>query len=104
VSKVEDVSEMPDKKPEKKLEKKIEKKPSGKKPSFIKKLLGGLQRVFVLSFKNMAAELKKVSWPNRKDLTNYSIVVISFMLLMAVLIGLLDLGTSSLLRIFINKG
>jgi preprotein translocase subunit SecE len=46
----------------------------------------------------MAAELKKVSWPNRKDLTNYSIVVISFMLLMAVLIGLLDLSTSTLLR------
>ena len=93
-----------EKKPEKKLEKKTEKKTSGKKPSFFARLLSGLHRVFILSFTNMAAELKKVSWPNRKDLTNYSIVVISFMLLMAVLIGLLDLGTSSLLRTLMNKG
>ena len=28
------------------------------------------------AFKNMAAELKKVAWPSKKDLINYSIVVI----------------------------
>ena len=83
---------------------KMEKKASSKKPSFASKALAWFQRAFILSFKNMAAELKKVSWPNRKDLTNYSIVVISFMVLMAVVIGLLDLGTSALLQLIINKG
>jgi len=96
VSKVEDVNQMP--------EKKIEKKASASKPSFLSKVGARLYRVFYLSIKNMVSELKKVSWPNRKDLTNYSIVVISFMLLMALLIGLLDLGTSTLLRTLINRG
>ena len=30
------------------------------------------------AFKNMVAELKKVAWPSKKDLINYSIVVIGF--------------------------
>lgn len=81
-----------------------EKKPVPKKPSFVSKVLSWFQRVFILSFKNMASELKKVSWPSRKDLVNYSIVVISFMVLMAVVIGLLDLGTSALLKAIIKQG
>ncbi|MCL2811816.1 MAG: preprotein translocase subunit SecE [Clostridia bacterium] len=79
-------------------------KASNKKPAFFSRLGGGLKRVFFLSFKNMISELRKVSWPNRKDLTNYTIVVVSFMVLMAVLIGLLDLGTSALLRTIISGG
>jgi len=91
---------MPDKKPEKKALVKA----TNKQPNFLSKLGSGLHRVFFLSFKNMIAELKKVSWPNRKDLTNYSIIVISFMVLMAVLIGLLDVGTSALLQAIISGG
>ena len=83
-------------------DKKVEKKTSAQKPSFFEKAGARLHRMLFLPFKNMVSELKKVSWPNRKDLTNYSIVVISFMLLMAVLIGLLDLGTSTLLRSLIH--
>ena len=97
---------MPEKKAVKKVAEKkaTEKKASPKKPSFGAKALARLHRAFILSFKNMAAELKKVSWPNRKDLTNYSIVVVTFMVLMAVVIGLLDLGTSALLQVLIKKG
>ena len=91
--------------PEKTTDKKaIAKKGQAPKASFFKKLLTGLHRTFILSFKNMASELKKVSWPNRKDLTNYSIVVITFMVLMAVVIGLLDLVTSALLQAIITRG
>ena len=72
------------------------------KPSFFQKAIAWGQRVFVLSFKNMWAELKKVAWPSRKDLTNYSIVVLGFMVLMAVVIGVLDLGASKLIQTMVG--
>ena len=50
------------------------------------------------AFKNMAAELKKVAWPSRKDLVNYSIVVISFVVALAVIVGLLDTASSFLVK------
>ena len=50
------------------------------------------------AFKNMAAELKKVSWPSRKDLVNYSIVVIAFVVALAVIVGLLDTASSFLVK------
>lgn len=53
-------------------------------------------------FKNMASELKKVSWPSRRDLVNYSIVVIAFMLFMTVVVGLLDAGASALMQALIR--
>lgn len=48
----------------------------------------------VKSFKNMVRELKKVSWPTRKELLNYTLVVLLFMVFMGVVIGLLDMGAS----------
>ena len=50
------------------------------------------------AFKNMAAELKKVAWPSRKDLVNYSIVVIAFVVALAVIVGLLDTASSFLVQ------
>ena len=50
------------------------------------------------AFKNMAAELKKVAWPSRKDLVNYSIVVIAFVVALAVIVGLLDTVSSFLVK------
>jgi preprotein translocase subunit SecE len=50
------------------------------------------------SFKSMAAELKKVSWPTRKDLMNYSIVVIVFVVVLALIVGLLDTASSFLVK------
>ena len=50
------------------------------------------------AFKNMAAELKKVAWPSKKDLVNYSIVVIGFVVALAVIVGLLDTASSFLVR------
>lgn len=54
------------------------------------------------AFKNMVAELKKVSWPTRKELINYSVLVLVFVVAMAVLIGLLDLGSSALVQLLVN--
>ena len=50
------------------------------------------------AFKNMAAELKKVAWPSRKDLVNYSIVVIAFVVALAIIVGLLDTASSFLVK------
>lgn len=43
-------------------------------------------------FRELSAELKKVSWPNRKELVNHTIVVLVFVLAFSAVIGLIDLG------------
>ena len=50
------------------------------------------------AFKNMASELKKVAWPSKKDLINYSVVVIAFVVALAIIVGLLDTGYSFLVK------
>ena len=50
-------------------------------------------------FKNMYYELKKVTWPSKKKLISYSIIVLMFMLFMGVVIGLLDMGASALIHL-----
>ena len=52
-------------------------------------------------FKNMFYELKKVTWPSKKKLINYSVIVLLFMLFMGIVIGLLDMGASALVRMLI---
>ena len=56
-------------------------------------------RAIAKPFKNMWYELKKVTWPSKKKLIAYSVIVLLFMLFMGVVIGLLDLGASGLVRI-----
>ena len=53
-------------------------------------------------FRDMWHELKKVTWPSKKDLINYSLIVLAFIVFMGVVIGLLDLGSSELVRLLIN--
>ena len=45
-------------------------------------------------FKDVVSEMRKVSWPKRKELTRYTIVVLSTVVFMAVYFGLVDLGIS----------
>ncbi len=40
--------------------------------------------------KEVVAELKKVTWPTRKDLVSYTIAVIVFVILISVVVGVLD--------------
>jgi preprotein translocase SecE subunit len=54
------------------------------------------------SVMNTVAELKKVTWPTRKDLINYTTIVLVFMVLMAVVVGLLDLGASALVSLLVK--
>ncbi|MBR5111062.1 MAG: preprotein translocase subunit SecE [Clostridia bacterium] len=52
-------------------------------------------------FRNMWHELRKVTWPTKQDLINYSLIVLAFLAFMGVVIGLLDLGSTALVNLFI---
>jgi preprotein translocase subunit SecE len=53
--------------------------------------------VFVLTYlKQVVAELRKVIWPNRKQMGSYTSVVLAFLVFMVTLIGLVDLGLAKL--------
>ena len=49
-------------------------------------------------FKNIVSEMRKVSWPKRKELTRYTIVVLSTVVFMAIYFGIIDLGISQLME------
>jgi preprotein translocase subunit SecE len=53
-------------------------------------------------FKESRAELKKVVWPTRDDVVSSIKVVIISTILVAVILGLLDLGFTELLRILMK--
>ena len=42
-------------------------------------------------FKEVSGEVKKLSWPTKKDLVSYTLTVLGFIILMAVIIYVLDL-------------
>ena len=50
-------------------------------------------------FRNMAHELKRVTWPSKQKLINYSVIVLLFMLFMGIVIGLLDAGASTIINL-----
>ena len=54
------------------------------------------------AFKNMYHELKKVTWPTKKELINYSIVVFVFMIIMGVIIGVIDFGAGELVNLIVK--
>lgn len=43
-------------------------------------------------FKEMRGELRKVAWPTRAEVINYSIIVLVFLVFMTVLVGVADWG------------
>ena len=53
--------------------------------------------VYVYNYlKQVVAELRKVIWPNRKQMVTYTSVVLAFLVFMVTLIGLVDLGLAKL--------
>ncbi|MER2169423.1 preprotein translocase subunit SecE [Paenisporosarcina quisquiliarum] len=49
-------------------------------------------------FKNVMSEMRKVSWPKRKELAKYTVIVLATVAVMAVFFALVDLGVSELFR------
>ena len=80
---------------EKNVVKGKEKEASGNKfVNFFKNFWPNVSR----PFKNMWHELRKVTWPTRKEWINCTLIVLAFMAFMGVTIGLLDLGSSALIQ------
>ncbi|ABM12068.1 MULTISPECIES: preprotein translocase subunit SecE [Mycolicibacterium] len=53
--------------------------------------------VFVINYlKEVVGELRKVIWPNRKEMATYTTVVLLFLVFMVALIGGVDLGLGKL--------
>ena len=55
----------------------------------------------VKTFRDMRAELKKVTWPSKKELIRQSVVVVVFVLILTIVVGLMDAGLSALLKLVI---
>ena len=65
---------------------------------FFARLVKGIGR----KFKEMFFELKKVTWPTKKDMINYSIVVLVFIVIMGVIIGEIDLRAGKLVELLVS--
>lgn len=52
-------------------------------------------------FKGVKSELKKVNWPNKKELTNYTVVVIATTFALTLVIWGLDLIFQSLVTLIV---
>ena len=75
------------------------------KPNFFVKVGGFFKNLgmgVANSFKMMFHELKKVTWPTKRELINYSLVVFAFMVIMGVIIGLIDFGAGALVDLLIS--
>ncbi len=53
--------------------------------------------------KDLVSEMKKVTWPTRKDLISYTLAVIAFVVVMALITGLFDMGLSGLVGLIIAQ-
>ncbi|APE16682.1 preprotein translocase subunit SecE [Mycolicibacterium pallens] len=78
----------------------VEDKPGKKTKAKKKKAKSGPSRnpiLFVWNYlKQVVAELRKVIWPNRKQMVSYTTVVLLFLAFMVALIGGVDLGLAKL--------
>ncbi|GIN42162.1 preprotein translocase subunit SecE [Heyndrickxia oleronia] len=53
-------------------------------------------------FRNVASEMRKVSWPKKKELTNYTVTVVTTVIFLAVFFMVVDLGISSLIKLILK--
>ena len=51
--------------------------------------------------KETKLELKQVNWPTRQQAVNFTVVVVAFSVLVAILLGAFDFGFVSLLELVI---
>jgi preprotein translocase subunit SecE len=61
--------------------------------------------IFVYNYlKQVVAEMRKVIWPNRKQMVSYTGVVLVFLAFMVALVGLADLGLAKLVLLVFGGG
>ena len=62
---------------------------------------GILQKITRL-YRGVIQEMKKVHWPNRKEVTAYTVVVLASVVIVGVLIWIVDSGVSFLMNLLIQ--
>ena len=58
---------------------------------------------FLSFFKDVFRELKKVKWPNRRELTTYTTVVVIAVVLVAAIIWVVDTGYTKVLQLIFEQ-
>ncbi|MGD7046413.1 preprotein translocase subunit SecE [Jeotgalibacillus proteolyticus] len=48
-------------------------------------------------FRNVSSEMRKVSWPKRKELTRYTITVLSTVVFVALFFLVIDMGITAVI-------
>ena len=52
--------------------------------------------------KEVKVELKKVTWPSRKQTIGSTLVVIVVVMIISILLGVMDIGLSSLVKVVLQ--
>ena len=78
-----------------------------KKHSSTSKLSIVTQNISILDkglqfLREVKVELKKVTWPTRKQTIGSTVVVIVLVMIISLFLGVVDIGLSSLVRVFIQ--
>lgn len=60
-----------------------------------------MQSVFGF-FRNVVSEMKKVSWPRKKELVRYTITVLVTVAFVSVFFAVVDVGISSLIDLILE--
>ncbi len=58
---------------------------------------------FIAYAEDSRAELRKVSWPTLKETRGATLVVLGFVTVMSILLGLVDLGLSSIIQLILAR-
>ena len=53
-------------------------------------------------FREVGREMRKVSWPKRKELTSYTVTVLSTVVFFTLFFAVIDLGISILIRFILE--
>ncbi|RDI39024.1 preprotein translocase subunit SecE [Falsibacillus pallidus] len=53
-------------------------------------------------FRNVTSEMRKVSWPKRKELTGYTVTVFATVIFLTLFFAVVDLGISKLVRLILE--
>ncbi len=53
--------------------------------------------------REVKTELKKVTWPSRKDTLSGTVVVLVTVFIMAIFLGLVDTGLSNLIKVLLKR-
>jgi len=61
------------------------------------------QNPIINFFREVGMEIKKITWPTRKEAIKYTFTVIVFTLIVALFLGLFDFGFQQLLEKFVFK-